>query len=143
MKIQEDLDFVLHEPPSDEQLRVFASDPSKGPSLTDPHFDVNAGLASEWNKKLLRLLQVAFQTQLPDICADQGIVLPPRTNKYYGDLVAERFQRLAHIWKQAQPKVTTEGYAESYEETELRMVSTREHIAKKQRHFSRHLFVSD
>lgn len=143
MKIEEDLDFAFHEPPSTEQLRAFANDPTKGPSLEDAHFDVKAGMLSEWNKKLLLLLQVTFQKELPGICAQQGVTLPARTDKYYGNLVSERFQRLAAIWKQGQPKRTAEGALESYEEAEERMASTRKLTAKKQRHLSRRLYVCD
>jgi hypothetical protein len=141
LKIEEDVDFVFHEPPSAKQLRAFAEDPTKGPSLEDAHFDVNAGMLSEWNKKLLRLLQVTFREELPGICAHQGIMLPARTDKYYGNLVTERFQRLAQIWKQGQPKMTAEGVLESYEETEERMTSTRKRTTQKQRHLSRRLYV--
>jgi hypothetical protein len=141
LKIEEDLDFVFHEPPSAQQLRAFAEDPAKGPSLEDAHFDVNAGMLSEWNKKLLRLLQVTFQAELPGICAQRGMILPARTDKYYGNLVAERFQRLAHLWKQGQPKMTAEGILESYEETEKRMALTRKRTTQKQRHLSRRLYV--
>jgi hypothetical protein len=143
LKIEEDLDFAFHEPPSAEQLQAFAKDPTKGPSLEDAHFDVKAGMLSEWNKKLLLLLQVTFQKELPGICARKGVTLPARTDKYYGNLVSERFQRLAAIWKQGQPKMTAGGVLELYEETEERMVSTRKLTAKKQRHLSRRLYVRD
>jgi hypothetical protein len=134
---------MFHEPPSAEQLQAFAVDPSKGPSLEDAHFDVKAGMLSEWNKKLLRLLQIAFQTQLPEICRDRGIELPPRSDKYYGNLVAEKFQRLVPIWKRGQQKVTGGGALESPEEVEVRMASATEQTAKKQRHLSRRLYVCD
>jgi hypothetical protein len=64
LKIEEDLDFAFHKPPSTKQLRVFANDPTKVPSLEDAHFDVKAGMVSEWNKKLLLLLQGTFQKEL-------------------------------------------------------------------------------
>ena len=137
------MDFAFHEPPTAEQLQAFVDDPTKGPSLEDAHFDVKAGMLSEWNKKLLLLLQVTFQNELPGICAQQGMRLPPRTDKYYGNLVAERFQRLAYIWKQGQPKMNAKGVLESYKEVEGRMASARKLSAKKQRHLSRRLYVRD
>jgi hypothetical protein len=143
LKIDEDLDFAFHEPPSAEQLKAFANDPTKGPCLEDAHFDVKAGMLSEWNKKLLLLLQVTFQKELPGICVARGVTLPARTDKYYGNLVSERFQRLAAIWRQVQPKMNAGGVLESYEETEERMASTRKRTAKKQRHLSRRLYVGD
>jgi hypothetical protein len=63
--IEEDLDFIFHEPPSAAQLQAFASDASKGPSVEDPHFDVKAGMQSEWNKRLLYLLQLDSGTDCP------------------------------------------------------------------------------
>jgi len=139
--IDEDTDFIFHQPPSEEQLRAFANDPSQGPSLADPHFDVKAGMLSDWNKKLLRLLQVEFQSQLPGICARENTVLPPRSDKYYANLISERFQRLAQVWKQGQPKLTRYGALEAAEEVEARMVAQREVVAKTQRHYSRRLYV--
>ena len=97
------MDFIFHQPPLEEQLREFAKDPSKGPSLADVHFDVKTGMLSEWNKILLCLLQSDLQSKLPDICARQNVVLPSRSDKYYTNLVSERFQRLAQIWKHRQP----------------------------------------
>lgn len=141
--IDEDTDFVFHQPPSEEQLRAFANDPSKGPSLADAHFDVKAGMLSDWNKKLLRLLQVDFQIKLPDICARENMLLPPRSEKYYANLVSERFQRLAQVWKQGQPKLTLDGALEDAEEVETRMMAQREVVAKAQRHYSRRLYVRD
>jgi hypothetical protein len=58
--IEEDLDFIFHEPPSAAQLQAFTSDASKGPLVEEPHFNVKAGLQSEWNKRLLYLLQLDF-----------------------------------------------------------------------------------
>jgi len=139
--IDEDTDFVFHQPPSEEQLRAFGNDPSQGPSLADAHFDVKAGMLSDWNKKLLRLLQVDFQNKLPDICARENMTLPLRSDKYYANLVSERFQRLAQIWKQGQPKLTAEGSLEAAEEVENRMIAQREVVAKAQRHYSRRLHV--
>lgn len=98
-------------------------------------------MLSEWNKKLLRLLQSDLQSKLPDICARQNVVLPSRSDKYYTNLVSERFQRLAQIWKHGQPKLTHDGALESAEEVEERMTTQREITAKTQRHFSRRLYV--
>jgi hypothetical protein len=132
---------VFHEPPSAEQLQAFADDPSQGPSLEDPHFDVKAGMLSEWNKTLLRLLQVDFQRRLPLLCANSGVTVPDMSNKYYTNLIAERFQRLAQVWKQGQAKSTRSGDVESPRDVEGRMATAREVTAKKQRHLSRRLYV--
>ena len=139
--IDEDTDFIFHQPASEEQLCTFANDPSKGPSLADPHFDVNAGMLSDWNKKLLRLLQVDFQSRLPDICARENMEVPLRSDRYYMNLVSERFQRLAQIWKQGQPKLNQNGALEAAKEVEKRMITQRVVVAKKQRHYSQHLYV--
>ena len=135
------MDFIFHQPPSEEQLRAFANDPSKGPSLADPHFDVKAGMLSDWNKKLLRLLQVDFQSRLPDICARENMEVPPRSDKYYTNLVSERFQRLAQIWRQGQPKLTQNDALEAAEEVEKWMITQRGAVAKTQRHYSQRLYV--
>jgi hypothetical protein len=98
-------------------------------------------MSSEWNKTLLRILQVQFQKELPRVCAEQDMELPYRSHKYYGNLVAERFQRLAQVWKQSQPKMMTGGSLESPERVERRMAADREVTAKKRRHLSRRLYV--
>ena len=98
-------------------------------------------MLSDWNKKLLCLLQVEFQSQLPGICARENTVLPPRSDKYYANLISERFQRLAQVWKQGQPKLTQDGALEAVEEVEAQMVAEREVVAKTQRHYSRRLYV--
>jgi hypothetical protein len=69
--------------------------------------------------------------------------LPARTDKYYSNLVSKRFQRLAAIWKQGQPKMTAGGVLELYEEAEERMASTWKLTMKKQWHLSQHLYVCD
>jgi hypothetical protein len=102
---------------------------------------MKAGMLSEWNKKLLRLLQVDLQSKLPDICAKENVVLPSRSDKYYTNLVSKRFQQLARIWKQGQPKLTRNSILESAEELEERMTTQREITMKTQRHFSRRLYV--
>ena len=136
MGIDEDMDFIFHQPASEEQLCAFANDPSKGPSLADLHFDVNARMLSDWNKKLLHLLQVDFQSRLPDICARENMEVPLRPNRYYMNLVSKRFQWLAQIWKQGQPKLNQNGVLEAAKEVEKWMITQREVVAKKQRHYS-------
>jgi hypothetical protein len=102
---------------------------------------VKAGMLSDWNKKLLRLLQVEFQSQLLGICARENMVLPPRSDKYHTNLISERFQWLAQVWKQGQPKLTQDGALEAAEEVEALIVAQREVVAKTQRHYSRRLYV--
>ena len=69
--------------------------------------------------------------------------MPPRSDKYYGNLVAEKFQRLVPIWKRGQQKATGGGALESPEEVEVQMALAMEQTAKKQRHISRRLYVCD
>ena len=116
--IDEDTDFILHQPLSEEQLHAFANDPSQGPSLGDLHFNVKVGMLSDWNKKLLHLLQVDFQSKLPDICARENTAVHLRSDKYYINLVSERFQWLAQIWRQGQPQLIPNGALEAAEEVE-------------------------
>ena len=139
--IDEDTDFIFHQPASEEQLHAFANDPSKGPLLADPHFDVNAGMLSDWNKKLLCLLQVDFQSRLPDICARENMEVPLRSDRYYMNLVSERFQRLVQIWKQGQPKLNQNGVLEAAKKVKKWMITQREVVVKKQRHYLQCLYV--
>ena len=139
--IEEDLDFIFHKPPSAAQLQAFAHDASKGPSLEDPHFDVKAGMQSEWNKRLLYLLQLDFRDRLPAECAKKNVIPPPRPNKYYENLIAEIFQRLAQVWKQGQPRLTAGDVWESPEQTEEQMATDRITAAKYKRHLSRCIYV--
>ena len=141
MGIDEDTDFIFHQPASEEQLCTFANDPSNGPSLADPHFDVNAGMLSDWNKKLLCLLQVDFQSRLPDICAMENMEVPLRSNRYYMNLVSKRFQWLAQIWKQGWPKLNQNGVLEAAEEVKKCMITQREVVVKKQQHYLQCLYV--
>ena len=141
MGIDEDTDFIFHQPASEEQLCTFANDPSNGPSLADPHFDVNAGMLSDWNKKLLCLLQVDFQSRLPDICAMENMEVPLRSNRYYMNLVSKRFQWLVQIWKQGWPKLNQNGVLEAAKEVKKCMITQREVVVKKQQHYLQCLYV--
>lgn len=144
LKYNEDLDFIFHEPPSDVELQAFGRDPNKGPTIDNPQFDVKKGLRSEWNKHLLNLMIANFKEKLPDVVAQttKGTV-PPRSDDYYTSLFSERFQRLAKIWKQGQPRKTVEGIDETPEQIEERVVTMRNEVAKSQRHLTRRLYVSD
>jgi hypothetical protein len=120
-----------------EALEHFAADPSMGPDLADLHFDVKAGMRSEWNKKALRLMQTEFCRQLDDDYED----VPVRSAQYFEELFRERFQRLAGIWKNAQPQTTSSGELESHEAVEQRMMDDKDIELKARRHTTRRINV--
>ena len=120
-----------------EALEHFAADPSMGPDLADLHFDVKAGMRSEWNKKALRLMQTEFCRQLDE---DYEHV-PVRSAQYFEELFQERFQRLAGIWKNAQPQITSSGELESHEAVEQRMMDDKDIELKACHHTTRRINV--
>jgi hypothetical protein len=118
-------------------LEQFAADPSKGPDLDDLHFDVKAGMRSEWNKKALRVMQTEFCRQLDENY--DGI--PVRSAQYFEELFRERFQRLVGVWKHAQPQTTSNGELESHEAIEQRMMDDKDIELKARRHTTRRINV--
>ena len=86
--INEDEDFAGHEPILTEALAQFAADPTNGPNLTDPHFDMKNGMRSKWNKAALGLMQIKFCTKL----SEDHDSIPARSSQYFEQLIQERFQ---------------------------------------------------
>lgn len=118
-------------------MEQFAADPAEGPNLADLHFDVKAGMRSEWNKKALQMMVIAFCKLLQEEYED----VPDRSVQYFEELIRERFQRLAGIWKNAQPQTTSAGEVESHEAVERRMMDDKEIELKARRHTTRRINV--
>jgi hypothetical protein len=138
LDIREDDDFAGHEPVSEEALEEFTFDPMKGPDIADLHFDVKAGMRSEWNKKALQIMQAEFCKQLDE----EYESVPVRSTQYLEESFRERFQRLANVWKRAQPQLTSGGALESHEAVERRMIEDKDIELKCRRHTTRRINVS-
>jgi hypothetical protein len=123
---------------STEVLEQFATDPSKGPDLADLHFDVKQGMRSDWNRKALQLMQAEFCRQLEETYEN----VPTRSAQYFEELIRERFQRLAGLWKRGQPQTTSGGEVESHEDVEQRMMEDKDIDLKACRHTTRRINVS-
>jgi hypothetical protein len=118
-------------------LEQFAADPAKGPKLDNLHFDVKAGLRSEWNKKALQLMSAEFRKELEEDYEN----VPVRSPQYIEELIRERFRRLVNVWKRAQPQMTPSGELESHQAIEQRMMEDKDIELKTCRHITRRINV--
>jgi hypothetical protein len=118
LDIQEDEDFAVHEPVTTAALEQFAADPVEGPKLNNLHFDMKAGLWSEWNKKALQLMLAKFRKELEEDYEN----VPVRSPQYIEELIRERFQWLVNVWKCVQPQMTPSGELESHQAIEQCMM---------------------
>lgn len=129
MNYTQNEDFAAHVPPPPDAIQEFVVNNGPGPDLEDLHLDIRGGLASDWNKRALYLLRIAFCKEL------EGLTdVPIRSTQYYHDLIAEQFSRLVTIWNNAQPKRKADGTMETFEEVEDRMNNAK----KKQLVVNRH-----
>ena len=116
----EDEDFAEHHPVVIETVKVFEEDGGPGPDLADLHFDTTRGLTSKWNQKAFELIRI-------DFCArnrkDRNF--PSRPNRYFVDLIQNRFKRLWNKWKRAQARVNSDGDVEDDDTLELRIVESK------------------
>jgi hypothetical protein len=132
------MEIEQHVPPSTDDLSRFLAGEHPGPNLFDLHLDLRGGLGSDWNKKAFHLLRKDFRdnhlTQLTDV--------PKRDDDYLHALITDQFERLAKIWKKAQPKAVDHGRAETPVEIETRMIRDRERALKENRHNQRRHTVS-
>ena len=117
---EEDEDFAEHHPVDIETVKAFEEDGGPGPDLADLHFDTTRGLTSKWNQKAFELIRI-------DFCArnrkDRNF--PSRPNRYFIDLIQNRFKRLWNKWKRAQARVNSDGDVEDDDALELRMVESK------------------
>lgn len=111
-----------------------------GPDLSDLHFELPAGLKSQWNKEALRLLQEKFcETLLEDPNFDEL----PRSEKYFNKIIQERFMRLASIWRTGQPIEQRGGDMETHKDVEKRLNGRRDNTLQGYRRFTRRSTVND
>lgn len=127
-----------------DTIAAFLEGDGPGPNLSDLHFDLPAGLKSQWNIETLRLVQEKFcQELLNNLQADEL----PRSEEYFNKIVQERFTRLAGIWRIAQPEKRRNGKIETHEDVEKRLNGRRDGMLQSYRRFTRratvnHLFNS-
>jgi len=73
-------------------------------------------ISSSWNTKLLDILD----DRICDKAIEYG--LPTHSPAYRTELARGRIKVLRGIWRDAQPKVDPEGYVESAEDLEARLL---------------------
>ena len=130
----------LHKLPSRDTIGHFLGGKHSGPSLDDLWFDFVGGLGSNWNKKAFHVLCKGFCEKLKTL--DKVL---PRNDQYYRELIIDQFQRLAKIWRKAQPITRMENGTQITEDpamVEARMNADKEKMGKVKRHNTRRTNVS-
>ncbi|KAG2752470.1 hypothetical protein P692DRAFT_20871946 [Suillus brevipes Sb2] len=108
--ISQDIDFMLHEVASPEDVYSYEYEDGPGPNCKDIAFDLRHGSKSPWNDKVIGLLL-----------------------KNCGEGVTER---TGHF-KAAQPKVTPKGGLETPAEVEQRLIAKKDEVLKAARQNTR------
>jgi hypothetical protein len=121
-------------------VKAFLEGDGPGPDLSDLHFDLPAGLKSQWNKEALRLVREKLCQNLLDYLQTDDL---PRSEQYFDKIVEERFIRLAGIWRVAQPKELRGGRTENHEDVEERLNGRKDGMLQSYRRFTRRETVGD
>ncbi|KAG1723514.1 hypothetical protein EDB19DRAFT_1916073 [Suillus lakei] len=110
--ISQDIDFMLHEVASPEDVYSYEYEDGPGPNCKDIAFDLRHGSKSPWNDKVIGLLLEELWRR-------------------------ERFKHLHTIWTAAQPKVTPKGGLETPAEVEQRLIAKKDEVLKAARQNTR------
>ena len=140
MHYTENSQIELHKLPSRDTIGHFLAGKHSGPSLDDLWFDFVGGLGSDWNKKAFHVLHKGFCEKLKTL--DK---VPPRNDQYYHKLIVDQYQRLAKIWRKAQPITQMENGMQITEDlamVEARMNADKEKMGKVKRHNTQRTNVS-
>ena len=140
MHYTENSQIELHELPSRDTIGQFLAGKHSGPSLDDLQFDFVRGLGSDWNKRAFCVLCKGFCKKMKTL--DKVL---PHNDQYYHKLIIDKFQRLAKIWRKAQPVTRMENGTKIMEDpamVEARMNVDKEKMGKVKHHNTWHTNVS-
>lgn len=130
-------DFIMHEPPTVDELSAFLKGTGPGPELDDLKLDVAGGLKSDWNRKAFNIMRDQFEKELGKMRD-----VPLRSKRYIYDLITDSFTRLAVEWNRSQRKRKANGELESYDDVKKRVNTVKEKQGKVTRHNTRRFTVS-
>ncbi|GJJ15451.1 hypothetical protein Clacol_009729 [Clathrus columnatus] len=122
--IQQDKDFILHNPPSPEIILGA----HKGTHWPDPSkllVDTWGQIHSEWNNQVIGILK----ERVKDEATLQG--LPLCSEAYLLQLVEDRVTKLHVLWREAQPKQDETGNIESLTQLEDHLWKRKHRTGKK------------
>lgn len=112
----------------EEDLVRYKQNEELGPKAEKLLIDMRGKISSAWNEAVKKILVQAVRNKKET--ADVWKELPSRTDKYILELVEDNMERARTTWKDAQPKVKSDGSVETPQELERRMVARREETGK-------------
>jgi hypothetical protein len=116
---------VEHTPVLLDELRGGNPDPD---SL---RIDMYGQIGSDWNTKLIDILQARYHSMLSDLD------LTPRSDAYLREILRDKIARLRTTWKRYQSRMLPDGSLETPEALEVRIVNTAKSQSTATRHRSR------
>lgn len=134
--IKQDEDFVTHLAATASAIQSYI-DGGDGPNINDLHLDMQGSYSSEWNKRAFDLLLGEVRNRRDR----EGWLLPMRSDRYFEELIRDRFKRLRIVWHRGQCRPVAGG-RETPAEAERRMVHDKVTQLKKARHNTRRNNVS-
>lgn len=130
--ISQDVDFILHQVASHEDVYSYEYEDGPGPNCKDLAFDLKCGSKSPWNDKVIGLLLEELRRR-----GDRENWPFQRSEAYFREILQERYKRLRTIWTAAQPKVTAKGGLETPAEVEQRLIAKKDEVLKAARQNTR------
>ncbi|THH17438.1 hypothetical protein EUX98_g9136 [Antrodiella citrinella] len=129
-KIEQDVDFLLHDPPSASDIIKFYDDTGPGPQAADLRLDVMGNPKSRWNKIVAGILLQAVQVE-----AGNTTQLP--SDAYMMSLIIQRLDNLKKAWRAKLPRTRMDGTIEDEDEAYQRLEDTVEKTKRSTRHRTR------
>jgi hypothetical protein len=127
----QDEDFINHETALLGLVRDHKNGDGPGPDADDLHWDMREGPESVWNDEVIQILLTRLRER------KDGSRLPEQSDRYFQDILAEKYRQVRVIWNRAQPKKTDMGVYETPEDVERRLLARNEKDGKLARSKSR------
>ena len=131
--VSQDDEFATYVSVAPAVVQAYINGDRDGPDPAKLQFDMRAGPDSQWNQRVLGILLEKFK----DVRETENWPLPDRSDKYFADLIRERFKRAATVWHSSQRRKTTSGELETWDEVEQRLVDRKDGQLATNRHATR------
>ena len=131
------MDFITHQPANFEDIHAYEYEDGPSPDMNIIAFDLSRNSSSPWNAFILNALRQELQLR----CIRENWTIK-KSDSYLREAFKERYKRLRTVWRNAQPKVTSDGTVETPTETELRLADDRFRTVKESRQNNRRRNVS-
>lgn len=109
-KYQNNVDFIIHTPPSPDKIQAFADGTGEGPLTTNIKLNVMGLIMSEWNQALVKFLLSTLRSW------QQQLELDLPSDEYLRYLLVQKLRNLRSTWRLQLSKVLPGGEHETVDQ---------------------------